>query len=32
MVPLYRKTDWDGVKEHMSKYVDSVVHSTVIYQ
>ena len=28
MVPLYRKTDWDGLKEHMSTYVDSVVHST----
>ena len=32
MVPLHRKADWDGLKEHMSKYVDSVVHSTVINQ
>ena len=28
MVPLYRKVDWGGFKEHMPKYVDSVVHST----
>ena len=28
MVPLYRKVDWDGLKEHMLKYVDFVVHST----
>ena len=28
MVPLYRRADWDGLKEHMSKYVDSVEHST----
>ena len=28
MVPLCRKAHWDGLKEHMSKYVDSVVHST----
>ena len=27
MVPLYRKADWDGLKEHMSKYLDSIVHS-----
>ena len=28
MVPLYRKADWDGLKEHVSKYVVSVMHST----
>ena len=28
MVPLYKKADWDSLKEHMSKYVDSVAHST----
>ena len=28
MVPLYRKADRDGLKEHISKYVDSVVHFT----
>ena len=28
MVPLYRKADWDGLKEHMLEYVDSVVYST----
>ena len=28
MVPLYGKVDWRGLKEHMPKYVDSVVHST----
>ena len=28
MVPLYRKVDWGGLKEHMPKYVDFVVHST----
>ena len=28
MVPLCRKAHWDGLKEHKSKYVDSVVHST----
>ena len=28
MVPLYRKADWDGLKEHLSRYVNSVVHST----
>ena len=28
MVPLNRKADWDSLKEHMSKSVDSVVHSS----
>ena len=28
MVPLYRKVDWGGLKEHMPKYVDFVVRST----
>ena len=28
MVPLYRKVDRDGLKEHMSKYLDSVMHFT----
>ena len=28
MVPLYREVDWDGLTEHMLKYVDSVVYST----
>ena len=28
MVPLYRKADWDGLKEHMSKYLDSIMHSS----
>ena len=28
MIPLYRKVDWGGLKEHMPKYADSVVHST----
>ena len=28
MVPLYREADWDGLTEHMLKYVDSVVYST----
>ena len=23
----YGKADWDGLKEHMSKYLDSIVHS-----
>ena len=27
MFPLYRKADWDGLKEHVSKYVVTVVHS-----
>ena len=28
MVPLYREADWDGLTEHMLKFVDSVVYST----
>ena len=28
MVPLYREVDWDGLTEHMLKFVDSVVYST----
>ena len=28
IVPLYRKADWDGLKEHMSKCLDSIVHSS----
>ena len=28
IVPLYRKADWDGLKEHMSKCLDAIVHSS----
>ena len=28
MFLLYRKADWDGLKEHVSKYVVTVVRST----
>ena len=28
LIPLYKKADWEGLREHMYKFVDYFVHST----